>query len=74
MLLYMQAAFPVIVPACAKLPPQKCRNPKRFIDDAVLAAEIKEVFHEHKGRMGRRESAVRSDGEEPDRARSGWLD
>jgi putative transposase len=25
---------------------------ERFIDDAVLAAEIKEVFHEHKGRYG----------------------
>jgi hypothetical protein len=47
---------------------------ERSIDDAVLVAEIKEIFHEHKGRYGRRESAVRSDSAEPDRARSGWLD
>ena len=43
----------------------------RSIDDAVLAAEIKEVFHQHKGRYGapRIRRALRSHGARPSKKR-----
>jgi putative transposase len=47
---------------------------ERAIDDAVLAAEIKEVFHEHKGRYGAPRVRRALSRAEPDRARNGWLD
>ena len=44
---------------------------ERAIDDAVLAAEIKEVFHEHKGRYGapRIRRALRRHGARPSKKR-----
>jgi hypothetical protein len=44
---------------------------ERSIDDAVLAAEIKEVFHEHKGRYGapRIRRALRRRGARPSKKR-----
>jgi putative transposase len=46
----------------------------RSHEDAVLAAEVAEVFHQHRGCYGGRESAAHFDAEGPDRARSASLE